>query len=293
MNDRTHFVPTRDGRTLRVVEAGTPDGVPILVHHGTPGSGLFYPPWVSDAEERGIRLLGYDRPGYGSSTPSPGRSVASAADDVVAIAKALGLERLSTWGLSGGGPHALACAALLPNLVVAAAALAPPAPYGSDGLDWFAGMGEENVVEFGSAVGGRDQLERFVESATPDILQATPATIVEAFASLLSPPDAAVFGEDLADYLLNCMRLGISQRRDGWIDDDIAFTTPWGLELSQIRIPVMLMQGAQDKMVPFSHGKWLANRIPAVEARFFPEDGHLTLFAKRISDVHEWLTGRM
>ena len=153
----------RDGRTLRVVEAGIPDGVPILVHHGTPGSGLFYPPWVSDAEERGIRLLGYDRPGYGSSTPSPGRSVASAADDVVAIAEALGLKRLSTWGLSGGGPHALACAALLPNLVVAAAALAPPAPYGSDGLDWFAGMGEQNVVEFGSAVGGRDQLERFVE----------------------------------------------------------------------------------------------------------------------------------
>ena len=137
-NDRT--VTTQDGRKLRISEAGQPDGIPVLVHHGTPGSRLLYQPWVEDAQSRGIRLISYERPGYGGSTPHPGRSVASVADDVSAIAEHLNLDLLCVWGASGGGPHALACAALLPDLVVAAAAIASPAPYHADGLDWLAGM---------------------------------------------------------------------------------------------------------------------------------------------------------
>jgi pimeloyl-ACP methyl ester carboxylesterase len=138
-------VATPDGRYLRVEEAGDPSGNPVLMHHGMPGDGHLYAPWVADAKERGIRLIGCDRPGYGGSTPQPGRSVADCTADVRAIAAALGIDRLAVWGISGGGPHALACASLLPELVVAVGSLASVAPYGSPDLDYFAGMGQANI----------------------------------------------------------------------------------------------------------------------------------------------------
>lgn len=139
------------GRTLTVREAGDPAGVPVLIHHGTPSSSLLYEPHVRDAEEHGVRLVSYDRPGYGGSTRDPGRSVADCAADVAAICDALGIGRICTWGISGGGPHALATAALLPERVAAAAALASVAPFDAEGLDFTAGMGELNVESFNAS----------------------------------------------------------------------------------------------------------------------------------------------
>src|SRR5215472_15138390 len=136
-------VQTADGRTLAVQENGDTDGMPVLAHMGSPNSRHMYAPISADAAARGLRLISYDRPGYGGSTPSPGRSVADCAGAVRAICAALGIDRLRTWGISGGGPHVLACATLLPDLVVAAASLASTAPYGAEGLDWYEGMGQD------------------------------------------------------------------------------------------------------------------------------------------------------
>jgi pimeloyl-ACP methyl ester carboxylesterase len=293
MNVASRTILTANGRKLRISEAGQPDGTPVLVLRGTPQSQLLYDRWVADAQSRGIRLISYERPGYGGSTPHPGRAVASAASDVAAIAKELGLHRLLIWGISGGGPHALACAALLPDLVVAAAVLASPAPYPAQGLDYFRGMGEANIAEMRAALKSREACEQIVEAEASELLLAEAETLVQAFRSLLCPPDAAALTTDFADFVLRSVREGIAERWDGWIDDEIAFTTAWGFELSQIRIPVMLMHGEQDLMVPFSHGKWLARTIPNVDARLLADDGHLTLSIHRIPEVHAWLLSNL
>jgi pimeloyl-ACP methyl ester carboxylesterase len=293
MNASNRTISTADGRKIRFLEASQPDGVPVLALRGTPQSRLLYDRWVEDAQSRGIRLISYERPGYGGSTPHPGRTVSCAANDVAAIAQELGLNRLLVWGVSGGGPHALACAALLPGLVVAAAVLASPTPYPAAGLDYFAGMGESNVALVHAALKSREACEQLVEAEAAELLGADPATLVQAFHSLLCTADAAVLTQDFANFVLRSVREGIGERRDGYIDDEIAFTTPWGFELSQIQIPVLLMHGEQDRMVPFSHGKWLAGKIPNVEARLLPDDGHLTLSVRRIPEVHAWLLGKL
>ena len=153
-------VTTVDGRALTVREAGVTGGVPVLVQNGTPGSSLLYAPHVLDAEAKGIHLFSYDRPGYGGSTRNEGRSVADCVPDVEAVCDALGLGRFLTWGISGGGRHAIAVATLLPERCVAAAALAPVAPFDAEGLDFFAGMGEQNVEEFQIVARGDEEAHR-------------------------------------------------------------------------------------------------------------------------------------
>jgi pimeloyl-ACP methyl ester carboxylesterase len=288
---REHRVPV-NGRTLAVLEAGDESGRAVVAIHGTPGSGLPWRGLVEDAEARGIRLLAYDRPGYGGSDPHPGRTVADAAGDVAAIADALGIDRFAVEGGSGGGPHTLACAALLPDRVVAAASLAGVAPYPAEGLDWLDGMGQDNMDEFAAALAGRETLERFLRKQADAMLAANPEAIADALRSLLSPPDAAVLTGEYAEYLAEATRRAIGERLDGWIHDDFVFVNPWGFELDEIRVPVQLLHGAQDRFVPIAHGEWLAERIPGVEAHLSAEDGHLTIQLTRIGDVHAWLLER-
>jgi pimeloyl-ACP methyl ester carboxylesterase len=286
-----HRVPV-DGHTLAVLEAGDESGHAIIAIHGTPGSGLLWRGMIEDAEVRGMRLLAYDRPGYGGSDPHPGRTVADAAGDVAAIANALSIDRFAVEGGSGGGPHTLACAALLPDRVVAAACLAGVAPYPAEGLDWLDGMGQDNLDEFAAALAGRETLEPFLRRQADAMLAAEPEKIADALRSLLSPPDVAVLTGEFAEYLAESTRRAIGQRLDGWIDDDFVFVNSWGFELDEIRVPVQLLHGAQDRFVPIAHGEWLAERIPGVDAHLSAEDGHLTIQLGRIGDVHAWLLER-
>jgi pimeloyl-ACP methyl ester carboxylesterase len=288
--DRT--IQTPDGRTLAIEEAGDPNGRPVLVHLGTPNSRHLYQPNAIDAAVRGLRLISYDRPGYGGSDPQPGRSVADCAADVRAICAELGIERLAMWGISGGGPHVLACAALLPDLVTAAASLASLAPLDAEGLDWFDGMGELNVEDVQLFLRDRVASRAKLEADREKILAASPAELADSLQTLLSPVDAAVLKNALADYLVYCDREGLAPGGEGWWEDAVAHSDPWGFDLSAISIPVLLMHGRQDKFVPFGHGQWLAAHIPGVEARLFDQDGHLTLLANRIPEVHAWLADR-
>jgi len=283
----TTTVATRGGRTLEVHEEGDPNGLPTIVHHGTPMAGIHYAPHVELAREQGLRLIGYDRPGYGRSTRDPGRRVADGVADVHAIADALGLERFATWGISGGGPHALACAALCDERLVATASLAAVAPYESDGLDWLDGMGEGNHIEFGKLTEGEDALRAFCEEQSAD--RHGPEELLEGLATLLGPEDRAVLDGALADYMIECEQHGLAPGVDGWVDDDIAFYAPWGFDVVDISTPVLLLHGDDDRFVPVSHGRWLAARIPGAEARIDPADGHLTLLERRMREVNEWL----
>jgi pimeloyl-ACP methyl ester carboxylesterase len=292
MSATERTVTLADGRTLAVWEGGDPTGRAVVYHHGTPMAGLLYEPHVRDAAERGIRLVGYSRPGYGVSAPAPGRTIASAAADTAALADALGIDRFATWGISGGGPHALACAALLPERVVAAASLAGVIPF-DGGLDAFtAGMGEDNVLEFGTALRGREELRALLEPQARTLLELGAHAFRELFASLLSPVDREVLTGELAAYMHRVDVVALERGVDGWLDDDIAFTTPWGFRLEQIAVPTLVWQGHEDRMVPRAHGEWLAARIPGAEARIAPADGHLTLIERRVPEVHAWLLQR-
>jgi pimeloyl-ACP methyl ester carboxylesterase len=218
--------------------------------------------------------------------------VASAAADAAAIADALGIDRFVTWGGSGGGPHALACAALLGDRVAAAATLAGVAPYAAEGLDFLAGMGADNVEEFSLALEGRIALEPYLREATPELLASSPAEFAEVMASLLSPPDRAVFSDELGEFVAASMQTALARTHEGWLEDDLAFTAPWGFALDSISVPVLLLQGEQDLMVPPAHGRWLAERIPGVEARILPDDGHLTL-EHRMPEILDWLLAHL
>lgn len=293
MAARRHTVSGPGGRALSVLEDGAREGAPVLVHHGTPGSGGLYPAWVDDAAARGLRLIAYDRPGYGGSDRHAGRRVADAAADVAAIADALELDRIATWGVSGGGPHALACAALLGDRVAAAATLASVAPVDADGLDFTAGMGEDNVTEFSAALEGAEALQPLLERFAAGLRGGSAEQMTVELRSILSDGDVAVLSDAFGAFMMEWVRGGVAERVDGWLDDDLAFAAPWGFEPGDVAVPLMLWQGREDRMVPFAHGEWLVERIAGVEAHLTAEDGHLTLLTERVRDVHAWLAKRL
>jgi pimeloyl-ACP methyl ester carboxylesterase len=290
---RTHTVTTPDGRTLAVLEAGDPRGAAVVAHHGTPGLGRLFRTEAESADELGLRLIAYDRPGYGGSSPQPGRRVADCAADVATILDALGVERFATYGTSGGGPHALACAALLPDRCAAAATIAGVGPADAPDLDFLAGMGEGNHVEFGAAAEGREPLVAFCEADAAGLAAIGPEELAEAIRPHLSDVDAAALTGELAAHLHSSMVEGLAPGVDGWVDDDLAFLAPWGFDVGALRVPTLIWQGEQDLMVPGDHGRWLREHVAGAEGEVLSGEGHLTLFVNRVGDVQRWLRDRL
>jgi pimeloyl-ACP methyl ester carboxylesterase len=266
-----------DGRTLHAYDTAPGDAgdrLAVFWHHGTPNIGAPPEPLFPAAARFGIRWVSYDRPGYGGSIPDPGRDVASAAGDVAAIADAFGIERFGVVGHSGGGPHALACAALLPDRVVAAVSVAGPAPFGADDLDWFEGMAPSGQAALRAAVEGRTAKEAYEASGADDQLEFTPADT------------AALTGE--WGWLLDVVRPALAAGPGGLIDDDLAIVAPWGFDPSLATIPALLLHGGRDRVVPSSHSEWLARTWPRSELRLSPDDGHISILGSAPAAI-EWL----
>lgn len=282
-------VTLRDGRTLHVYDSGDPDGHVVVVHHGTPSSGLPYPPDIERAKGLGLRLLSYDRAGYGGSTPRPGRVVADVADDIADVVDALGVERFASLGGSGGGPHSLALGARLAGRCVAAGAIASPTPWQADGIDWLEGQGEQNRQEWAAALAGPEVLEQHLERDASAMLESTPEQLRDVLDTLLPPVDREVLTGERAEHAHAATLRALAPGVAGWRDDDLAFTRPWGFELAEISVPVLLWQGVHDLMVPVAHGRWLAARIPDVEAHISEDDGHLSIAVRRLPEILGWL----
>jgi pimeloyl-ACP methyl ester carboxylesterase len=266
-----------DSRQLDVVVSGPAEGTPLVFHHGTPGSATQFRAIQRAAHALGLRLVTFSRAGYGSSTRHVGRTVVAAAADTEAVLDLLGASRCVLAGWSGGGPHALAAAARLPERVAGVLVIAGVAPYGAPGLDFLAGMGEQNVEEFGRALHGEAAIRPGQEAEADAMSGGDVASMVEGMRTLLPDVDRAVltdeFGEDLAANFAAALGTGV----DGWVDDDLAFVRPWGFELAEITVPSFLWQGSEDLMVPFAHGQWLARNIPGVTAHLEQGEGHLSI----------------
>lgn len=285
-------VEVAGGRRLAFRDHGPASGVPMFSLHGTPGSRLVFDPWIDDARRKGIRLLSYDRPGYGGSTAQRGRSVGDVAKDVVALADHLGLDRFAVWGYSGGGAPALACAALLPKRVVGASSLAGLAPYPAEGLDWIGNVGEMNAADFRLMLSDQKAWETKSKADREELMRLTSATLVDAFASLLSPVDQAATSDEWASFLVRQMKEGLAPGDQGILDDNLSLVKPWGFRAEDIRVPVQIWHGGEDRFVPFTHGEWLAARIPDVDAHLDRSAGHTSIVLNAVPHVLSWLKSR-
>jgi pimeloyl-ACP methyl ester carboxylesterase len=266
---------TVDG--LDVLRQGPADAFPLVFHCGTPNAPVEFPLLARAVAERGWQLVAHARPGYAGSAPREGRSVADVAGDVAAILDHLGLDRFLTLGWSGGGPHALACAALLPGRCAGAAILAGVAPYQAEGLDWLAGMGPENVEEISAAATSREALQTWLEAEAPGLAEVTGEQLGAALGGLVDDVDRAALTGEFAEAVAGMVRRALSAGVAGWRDDDLAFVKPWGFDLEEIAVPVSIWQGAHDRMVPFAHGEWLAAHVPGARAHLHDDEGHLSL----------------
>lgn len=283
-------VPLPDGRSLEVLVGGDPDGFPLLWHGGSPSAAVHSARFDDAVAAAGLRLVTLSRPGYGASAPRPlptDRAPAYADDvpDTLAVLAHLGLDRVLCAGWSGGGPRALACAALLPHRVVAVASIAGVAPSGMTDLDWSAGMAPENVAEYAAAAAGAEAYEAYLSEDFAAILEAGPADVVASLGALLTEVDRAVVDDEVAQWLTDVFHKAAAQGVRGVRDDGLAAVSPWGFDLADITVPASIWQGSDDAMVPPTHGAWLAAHVPGARAHLLDGEGHLTLVTTRLPEV--------
>jgi pimeloyl-ACP methyl ester carboxylesterase len=287
------LVRTDDGRELCFAEWGDPAGFPVFLLHGTPGARYNRPPDESLLHDLGARVVTYDRPGYGRSSRHRGRSVVDCVADVLTIAGRLGVDGFSVTGSSGGGPHVLAVAARLPELVARARCNVGLAPYDAPGVDFFARMDPVNAAEFALAVEGEARLEPHLRDQLADMrrrMADDPTTflgeewqLADRDRALLADPELVAQNVRVTEEIV---RGGVG----GWLDDSLAFVRPWGFDVAEIRVPVRVSYGVRDVVVPASHGDWLATHVPDAEVDVDDAGGHHSPTSGIAASI-SWLVG--
>ena len=269
-------VEAPDGRTLHAYDtAAVEGGLAVFWHHGTPNIGTPPEPFFAASDRLGIRWISYDRPGYGGSTAYGDRNVALAATDASTVADALGVDRFAVMGHSGGGPHALACAALLPERVLGVVSVSGLAPFGAEGLGYFAGMADSSAASLGAAAEGREAKERY---------QATEAENDEL--GFIAADYAALEGE--WGWFGSVVEPAVENGPGPLIDDDLAYVSPWGFDPTRVGAPTLILHGGGDQIVPSSHGEWLARHCPPAELWLRQDDGHISVLSSGEAAL-EWL----
>lgn len=265
-----------DGRLLDFWVSGPESGLPLVFHHGTPGAGTPIRALERAAHERGLRVVSASRPGYGGSSRHEGRLVVDVVSDTEAVLQALSVDTCVVAGWSGGGPHALACAARLPA-AAATLVIAGAAPSDAEGLDWLGGMGQGNIDEFGAARAGPRALRDFLDGEREHLKAVSADDIVASLESLLPDVDRAVLSDEFAEDTAAVFHEGLRKGVDGWLDDDLAFVSPWGFDLAEIDGPTAVWQGSEDLMVPYAHGQWLSSHVPGASVHLMEGEGHLSI----------------
>jgi pimeloyl-ACP methyl ester carboxylesterase len=284
----TIFVRTADDRRLALHVSGNPAGYPVVYLHGTPGSRVGPLPRQQVLYGLGVQLISFDRPGYGESDRLSPRQVADVVPDVEAIVNHLEIERFGVLGRSGGGPHALACAALLPHRVTRAGVLVPIAPWNAEGLDWFAGMSASNIREYTTAAFEPELLVTGL-AQTAARIKADPTSHVATLSPEMPEADRRVIADvGIRALLAQNFAEALRDSADGWIDDARAFCSPWGFGLEDIKVPVLLWGGENDVFSPAAHARWLAARIPQADLRVQPDTAHFGAL-EIVPEVLSWL----
>ncbi|HEY5437624.1 MAG TPA: alpha/beta hydrolase [Acidimicrobiales bacterium] len=285
MRYEEQMITASDGRQLQVATLGEPTGRTVFFHHGTPGSASLVRTLAPLAESGELFVITMSRAGYGTSSRQEGRTVANAAGDTTNVLDALGREDYVVVGWSGGGPHALACAALDAARCTAAWSIAGVVPISAD-IDWTEGMGPENLEEFALAMAGGPEYEPYVAAQAAHFAEATEGNVIELFGGLLSDPDKATLANDDARELFaDSLRQGFSNGYFGFFDDDRAMLSEWGFDPATISIPVAVWYGNEDLMVPSKHGEWLLRTLKNVNEHHYPSEGHLSIIANHFDEL--------
>ena len=279
------LVPMPDGRVTETLTYGNGRAGTLLYHSGTPGCLVPLKRFERLCDDLGLRYLSAGRPGYGESSPRPGRVIADIAEDLAVVLDHHGVDTFISMGCSGGGPNVLACAALLPGRCTAAAPVVSPAPIDADGLDYYAGMGAENVEEWQLAEKGRDAVEPWLEKTVANWGEFNVDTFVESNRGCFPPPDIAVCTTEFGEAVTASFRKATSTGVEGWLEDDLAMVTPWGFDLAAITTPVSVWTGKQDQFVSYRHSVWLAGAIPMADLHVLADHGHLSVQEAMLREI--------